>query len=167
MISGRAIRPPQEEQEQMKARVKWLDGMAFVGETGTGHAVVMDGAPEFGGRNLGARPMEMLLLGLGGCTSFDVIAILKKARQPVLDCEVIVEAQRSEKVPKVFTEIAVHFRVYGEGLSEKHVARAVELSATRYCSASIMLGASAKMSHDFTIIEGPAPRQEGPAPVEA
>jgi len=151
----------------MQVRVKWLDGMAFVGETGTGHAVVMDGAPEFGGRNLGPRPMEMLLLGLGGCTSFDVIAILKKARQPVLDCEVIVEAQRSEKVPKVFTEIAVHFRVYGDGLSEKHVARAVELSATRYCSASIMLGAAAKISHDFTIIEGPAPRQEAPAPAEA
>jgi len=147
----------------MQVRVKWLDGMAFVGETGTGHAVVMDGAPEFGGRNLGARPMEMLLLGLGGCTSFDVIAILKKARQPVLDCEVIVEAARAEKAPKVFTEIAVHFRVYGNGLSEKHVARAVELSATRYCSASIMLGASAKITHDFSIFEGPAPRQQDPA----
>jgi putative redox protein len=142
----------------MQARVKWLDGMAFVGETGTGHAVVMDGAAEFGGRNLGPRPMEMLLLGLGGCTGFDVISILKKARQPVLDCEVVVDADRAEKAPKVFTEIRVHFRVYGNGLSEKHVARAVELSSTRYCSASIMLGASAKISHDFEIIEGPAPR---------
>lgn len=142
----------------MQARVKWLDGMAFVGETESGHAVVMDGAPEFGGRNLGPRPMEMLLLGLGGCTGFDVVAILKKARQPVLDCEVLMEAVRSEKVPKVFTEIAVHFRVYGSGLAEKQVARAVELSATRYCSASMMLGASARITHDFEIIEGPAPR---------
>lgn len=148
----------------MQVRVKWLDGMAFVGETGTGHAVVMDGAPDLGGRNLGPRPMELLLVGLGGCTGFDVIAILKKARQPVLDCEVIVEAKRSEKVPKVFTEIAVHFRVYGEGLSEKHVARAVELSANRYCSASIMLGATAKITHDFAIFEGPAPRLEPTAP---
>lgn len=146
----------------MQVRVKWLDGMAFVGESGTGHAVVMDGAPEVGGRNLGPRPMELLLLGLGGCTSFDVIAILKKARQPVLDCEVVVEARRSDTVPKVFTEIDVHFRVYGQGLSEKQVARAVELSATRYCSASIMLGASAKLSHDFQILEGPAPRQALP-----
>ena len=142
----------------MHVRVKWLDGMAFVGETGTGHAILMDGAPELGGRNFGPRPMEMLLLGLGGCTGFDVIAIPKKARQPVLDCEVSVEAVRSEKVPKVFTDIQVHFRVYGTGLSEKHVARAVELSATRYCSASMMLGATAKISHDFVVIEGPAPR---------
>ena len=142
----------------MQTRVKWLDGMAFVGETDTGHAVVMDGAPEFGGRNLGPRPMEMLLLGLGGCTGFDVIAILKKARQPVLDCEVLIDADRAETVPKVFTAIRVHFKVYGTGLSEKHVARAVELSANRYCSASKMLAASAQISHDFEIIEGPAPR---------
>ncbi|AHE99510.1 OsmC family protein [Thioalkalivibrio paradoxus] len=142
----------------MQVRVKWVDGMAFVGETGTGHALVMDGAPEFGGRNLGARPMEMLLLGLGGCTAFDVVAILKKARQPVLDCEVTVDAVRSDKVPKVFTEIRVHYRVYGNGLAEKQVARAVELSSTRYCSASVMLGASAKIEHDFEVIEGPAAR---------
>lgn len=142
----------------MHAKVKWLDGMAFVGETETGHAVVMDGAAEFGGRNLGPRPMEMILLGLAGCTAFDVISILKKARQPVLDCEVITDADRSESVPKVFTEIRVVYRVYGQGLSEQRVARAVELSSTRYCSVSMMLGAAVKIHHRFEIIEAPAPR---------
>ena len=142
----------------MQVRVKWLDGMAFVGETGTGHAVVMDGAPEVGGRNLGARPMEMLLLGLGGCTSFDVVAMLKKSRQDVLDCQVDIDGTRADEVPKVFTDIHVHFRVYGNDLSQKHVARAVQLSAEKYCSASMMLGASARVTHDFEIVEGPAPR---------
>ena len=142
----------------MQVKVKWLDQVAFVGETDSGHAVVMDGAPDAGGRNLGVRPMEMLLLGMGGCTSFDVIAMLKKARQQVLDCEVTVEGARAETVPKVFTDIHVHFRVYGHELSEKHVGRAVGLSAEKYCSASLMLGASAKVTHDFEIVEGPAPR---------
>ncbi|MGM0552710.1 MAG: OsmC family protein [Pseudomonadota bacterium] len=142
----------------MQVQVKWLDQVAFVGETDSGHAVVMDGAPDAGGRNLGARPMEMLLLGLGGCTSFDVIAMLKKARQDVLDCHVTVEGTRAESVPKVFTDIHVHFRVYGRELSEKHVRRVVHLSAEKYCSASLMLGASANVTHDFEIIEGPAPR---------
>lgn len=142
----------------MKARIKWLDGMALVGETGTGHAVVMDGSEEFGGRNLGPRPMEMLLLGVGSCTSLDVLSILRKARQDVLDCEVDVDGERAEEIPKVFTRIHIRFRVYGNALSEKHVARAVELSATRYCSASKMLGAVAEVTHDFEIIEGPAPR---------
>ena len=137
----------------MKARVKWLDYMSFVGEAGSGHSVVMDGAPEVGGRNLGIRPMEMLLLGMGGCTSFDVVMILKKARQEIVDCEVHLEAERAETDPKVFTRIHAHFVVVGRNLSEKHVRRAVELSAEKYCSASIMLGKTAEITHDFEIRE--------------
>ncbi|MBD3620484.1 MAG: OsmC family protein [Chromatiales bacterium] len=137
----------------MKARVKWLDYMSFVGEAGSGHSVVMDGAPEAGGRNLGIRPMEMLLLGMGGCTSFDVVMILKKARQEIVDCEVHLEAERAETEPKVFTRIHAHFVVVGRNLSEKHVRRAVELSAEKYCSASIMLGKTAEITHDFEIRE--------------
>ncbi|MDX5333381.1 MAG: OsmC family protein [Gammaproteobacteria bacterium] len=137
----------------MKARVKWLDYMSFVGESGSGHSVVMDGAPEAGGRNLGIRPMEMLLLGMGGCTSFDVVMILKKARQEIVDCEVHLEAERAETEPKVFTRIHAHFVVVGRDLSEKHVRRAVELSAEKYCSASIMLGKTAEITHDFEIRE--------------
>mgnify|MGYP005748282481 FL=1 len=137
----------------MKARVKWLDYMSFVGESGSGHSVVMDGAPEAGGRNLGIRPMEMLLLGMGGCTSFDVVMILKKARQEIVDCEVHLEAERAETEPKVFTRIHAHFVVVGRNLSEKHVRRAVELSAEKYCSASIMLGKTAEITHDFEIRE--------------
>jgi len=137
----------------MKARVKWVEGMTFLGESASGHAVVMDGAPEFGGRNLGARPMEMLLLGMGGCTAFDVVLILKKARQAVADCVVELEATRAETDPKVFTAIHVHFVVKGTNLSDKHVSRAVELSAEKYCSASIMLGKTAKITHDYEIQE--------------
>lgn len=139
----------------MKARVKWLDNMSFVGESGSGHSIVMDGAPEFGGRDLGVRPMEMLLLGLGGCTSFDVIMILRKGRQKVLDCEVEIEAERAETEPKVFTRINVHFKISGLELDEKRVAKAVSLSAEKYCSASIMLGAMAEMSHSFEILPSP------------
>jgi len=137
----------------MKARVKWLDHMSFVGESGSGHSVVMDGAPELGGRNLGVRPMEMLLLGLGGCTSFDVVLILRKMKQAISDCEVEIEAERADSEPKVFTRIHVHFIVSGKDLSEKHVARAVSLSAEKYCSASLMLGKTAEISHDFEIRE--------------
>jgi putative redox protein len=136
----------------MKARIKWVEGATFVGESGSGHAVVMDGPPESGGKNLGIRPMEMLLLGMGGCTAFDVMFILGKARQPVRDCVVQLEAERSENPPKVFTRIHVHFVVSGDGLSEKQVARAVQLSAERYCSASIMLGKTAEITHDFEIV---------------
>jgi putative redox protein len=136
----------------MKARIKWVEGATFVGESGSGHAVVMDGPPENGGRNLGVRPMEMLLLGMGGCTAFDVVYILGKARQPVTDCVVELEAERAESPPRVFTSIHVHFVVRGDGLSEKQVARAVRLSAERYCSASIMLGKSANITHDFEIV---------------
>ena len=136
----------------MKARVKWIEGVTFVGESASGHAVVMDGPPESGGRNLGIRPMEMLLLGMGGCTAFDVVMILKKARQPVTDCVVEMQAERAAADPKVFTRIHVHFVVTGSGLSDKQVARAVELSAEKYCSASIMLGKAAEISHDYEVV---------------
>jgi len=136
----------------MKCRVKWLDHMSFVGESDSGHSVVMDGAPESGGRNLGIRPLEMLLLGMGGCTSFDVISILRKSRQQVQDCVVELEAERATEVPKVFTEIHAHFVVSGKDLDEKKVARAVDLSANKYCSASIMLGKTATITHDFEVV---------------
>jgi len=136
----------------MKARIKWVEHMTFVGESGSGHSVVMDGAPESGGRVLGIRPMEMLLLGLGGCTAFDVVMILGKARQAVSDCVVEIEAARADTEPKVFTKIHVHFVVTGQDLADKHVARAVELSAEKYCSASIMLGKTAAITHDYEIV---------------
>lgn len=137
----------------MKARVKWVQDVTFLGESGSGHAVVMDGPPEDGGRNLGVRPMEMLLLGMGGCTAFDVVHILKKARQPISDCVVELSAERAATPPKVFTKIHAHFIVSGRGLTEAQVKRAVELSAEKYCSASIMLGKMAQISHDFEIVD--------------
>lgn len=136
----------------MRARVKWLDHMSFVGESGSGHSVVMDGAPESGGRDLGVRPMEMLLLGLGGCAAFDVVMILQKARQNIKNCEVEVTAERADTEPKVFTKIHLHFIVKGEGVSESKVARAVSLSAEKYCSASKMLEKTATITHDFELI---------------
>jgi putative redox protein len=135
----------------MKARVKWIDGVAMLGESGSGHGVVMDGPPELGGRNVGVRPMEMLLIGLGGCTQFDVLMILRKARQTVTDCVVELTAERAETDPKVFTAIHVHFIVTGRGLDPQRVERAIKLSAEKYCSASIMLGATASITHDFEI----------------
>ncbi|MCU7852223.1 MAG: OsmC family protein [Candidatus Thiodiazotropha sp. (ex Monitilora ramsayi)] len=135
----------------MKARVKWVEEATMLGEAGSGHAIVMDGPPEHGGRNLGVRPMEMLLLGMGGCTEFDVLSILKKSRQQVTSCVVELEAERSETNPKIFTRIHAHFVVRGRELSEKHVARAISLSAEKYCSASIMLGKSAEITHDYEI----------------
>lgn len=137
----------------MKARVKWVEGVTFLGESGSGHAVVMDGPAEHGGRNLGVRPMEMLLLGMGGCTAFDVLHILKKARQPVTDCVVELDAERADEDPKVFTKIHAHFVISGNNLKESRVKRAVELSAEKYCSASIMLGATATITHDYEIHE--------------
>ncbi len=137
----------------MKARVKWVQDVMFVGESGSGHAVVMDGAPEAGGRNLGLRPMEMVLLGVGGCTSFDVVAILKKARQGVVDCVAELEAERAQTEPKVFTKIHIHFVVKGKGLKEEHVKRAIELSAEKYCSASLMLKPKVEITHDYEIVE--------------
>lgn len=137
----------------MKVRIKWVQDALFLGESGSGHTVVMDGPPENGGQNLGVRPMEMLLLGMGGCTAFDVVLILKKQRQPVSDCVVHIEAERATTVPKVFTHIHVHFVVTGKGLSEKQVKRAVTLSAEKYCSASIMLSKAVEITHDFEIEE--------------
>ncbi|TAN52391.1 MAG: OsmC family protein [Methylococcaceae bacterium] len=137
----------------MKARVKWVEDALFVAESGSGHAVVIDGPPEAGGRNLGARPMEMLLMGMGACSCFDVVDILKKGRHPVQDCEVAIDAERADTVPKVFTKIHLHYRVIGAGLSESAVRRAIDLSAEKYCSASIMLGKTAAISHDFEVVE--------------
>ncbi|HEB82168.1 MAG TPA: OsmC family protein [Gammaproteobacteria bacterium] len=137
----------------MKAVVKWLDNMSFVGESESGHSVVMDGPPESGGRNLGVRPMEMVLLGMGGCTAFDVVLILQRQRQAISDCHVELSAERAQNVPKVFTKIHVHYVVRGSNLDEKKVARAVSMTADKYCSVSIMLAASVDISHDYEIIE--------------
>lgn len=137
----------------MKARAKWVEGMAFMGEAGSGHSVIMDGAPEYGGRNIGIRPMEMLLIGLAGCTGFDVVQILKKGREAVTGCEVEVEAERASEDPKVFTRIHIAYRVSGRGLSQAKAERAVTLSKEKYCSASIMLGATAEMSTSLTVID--------------
>jgi len=137
----------------MKSRIKWVENVAFMAESGTGHTLVMDGAPDHGGRNLGPRPMEMLLMGMGGCTAFDVMQMLKKSRQDVDDCVVELEAERSEDIPQVFTKIHAHFIVKGKGLKEHHVERAVSLSAEKYCSASIMLGKTAEITHDYEVIE--------------
>lgn len=141
------------EKDYMQVKVKWIDGVSFVGESESGHAVVLDGAPENGGRNIGMRPMEMLLIGMGACSSFDVVAILKKARQPIVNCVAEVEATRADSVPKVFTSIHVHFVLTGTGLNAGQVERAVKLSAEKYCSASIMLSQACPISHDFEIKE--------------
>jgi putative redox protein len=135
----------------MKANVNWIGGVAFVGETAGGHRVLMDGAPESGGRNLGPRPMETLLLAMGGCSSYDVVYILQKARQNIQDCKLEISATRAETDPKVFTEIHLHFIVTGTDLQDKQVERAITLSAEKYCSASIMLGKTAKITHSHTI----------------
>ena len=135
----------------MKATIKWVDEVMFVAESGSGHAVVLDGAPDAGGRNMGMRPMEMVLAGMGGCTAFDVVTILKKARQRVTACHAELSAERAEEIPKVFTRIHVHFVVSGHDLSETQVKRAVDLSAEKYCSASLMLGKTAEITHDFEI----------------
>ncbi|MDD5299249.1 MAG: OsmC family protein [Gallionella sp.] len=137
----------------MKARVKWVEQASFLGETESSHAVLMDGSPAAGGRNLGPRPMEMLLLGAGGCTSFDVVSILKKSRQAISDCYVELEAERAETDPKVFTKIHMHFVVTGKDIKPEAVEKAIKLSAEKYCSASIMLGATAAITHDFEVIQ--------------
>ncbi|HET8792133.1 MAG TPA: OsmC family protein [Modicisalibacter sp.] len=138
----------------MKASVKWTDGRQFVAETGSGHSVVIDGPPDHGGRNTGPRPMEMLLMGLGACTSFDVLDILEKSRAPVSDCVASIDAERADSVPSVFTRIHVHFTVTGKGLKENQVKRAVALSAEKYCSASIMLAnGGVEVSHSYEIVE--------------
>jgi len=128
-------------------------GMAFVAETGSGHAVVMDGAPEAGGRNIGLRPMEMVLAGTGGCSAFDVVLILKKGRHQVSACDVSLQAERADSDPKVFTRIHLHYRVKGKNLKPDAVARAIELSKEKYCSASIMIGKTAEITSDFEIFD--------------
>jgi len=138
----------------MECRVKWAgEGMSFVAETGSNHVVVMDGAPEAGGRNLAPRPMELVLAGTGGCAAFDVVLILKKGRQAVTGCEVSLQAERAEVEPRVFTHLHFHFRVTGKQLKPEAVARAIDLSREKYCSASIMLAKTAEITHDFEIIE--------------
>ncbi len=140
----------------MQARIKWNEGMSFVAESGSGHAMVIDGAPEHGGRNLGPRPMETVLMGTGACTAFDVVMILKKARQPVTDCVVEIEAERAETEPRVFTKIHLHYRFKGDGLDPDRVRKAVELSKEKYCSATIMLAKTAEVTYAITIDEGVA-----------
>ena len=138
----------------MKARIKWIENVAFVGESESGHALVMDGSVEAGGRNIGPRPMETVLIGTGACSAFDVIHILKKSREPVSDCVVELSAERADVDPKVFTAIHFHYIVTGKALDPAKVSRAISLSAEKYCSASAMLAKTAAITHDFEIIEG-------------
>ncbi len=135
----------------MQTKIKWTDGMQFVGESGSGHSIVLDGAPEVGGKNTGMRPMETLLLSMGGCSAMDVIFILRKARQNVTDCIITIEGDRADTVPKVFTKIHMHYAVTGNALDEKQVKRAVDLSANKYCSVTLMLKKALEVSHDFSI----------------
>lgn len=136
----------------MKSRIKWQGSVSFLGESESGHSVLMDGAPEAGGKNLGPRPMEMLLMGLGGCTTFDVVMILKKGRQDINDCVVEIDAARAIVDPKVFTHIHLHFILTGKNLNRSQVERAINLSAEKYCSASIMLKNTVEITHDFEIV---------------
>lgn len=135
----------------MKARVSWVEGMMFTGESGSGHTIVLDGAPENGGRNAGIRPMELMLLGLAGCTAFDVVLILQRGREPIAGCVVEVDAERAPTDPKVFTAIHLQYRLSGQGLSPQKVERAIQLSKEKYCSASIMLGQVAQITHAWTV----------------
>ena len=139
----------------MQSTVRWVaaSGMAFLAETGSGHAVVMDGAPEGGGRNLGPRPMEMVLLGTGGCTAYDVVLILKNSGQAISGCDVTLEAERAEADPKVFTRIHLHFTVRGKALRRQLVEHAIKRSHEKYCSATAMLQSTAAITHDFEIVE--------------
>ena len=138
----------------MQARIKWVEGVSFLGQTESNHSVLMDGASGAGGKNLGPRPMELVLLGTGGCTAFDVVHILKKSRQQITDCVAEIQAERAETDPKVFTKIHFHFIITGTQLNVEQVERAINLSAEKYCSASIMLGKTATITHDFEIVEG-------------
>jgi putative redox protein len=139
----------------MKASVRWTGGVSFIGRGQSSHDIPMDGAPDAGGQNKGSRPMEVVLIGMGGCAAFDVMHILRKQRQDVTDCVAEMDAERAPTEPKVFTRIHVHFKITGHGLDSKKVAHAIELSATKYCSASIMIGKTATITHDFKLIEAP------------
>jgi len=138
---------------RMKARIKWVENACLMAEAESGHGVVIDGAGEIGGRNLGVRPMEMILMGLGGCTAMDVLSILKKQRQNITDCVIEVSGQRREQHPKIFTDIHIHYIITGRDLKKNLVKRAVDLSAETYCSVSAMLGKSANITHDYEIVE--------------
>jgi putative redox protein len=140
--------------DRMKARIKWVDGVSFVGESGSGHAIVIDGAPDSGGRNIGMRPMETLLTGAAACTAFDVVSILKKGRHAVADVSVTVEGTRAPTTPRVFTALHYVYTVAGHGLDSRQVERAVKLSKEKYCSATIMLGKTATITYDIVIVEG-------------
>lgn len=137
----------------MKARIKLSEGVTFIAESGSGHAIVVDGSPDVGGRNLGARPMELVLMGTGACSAIDVVLILRKARQVIEDCVVELEAERAESEPKVFTRIRMHYVVTGKGLNPAQVERAINLSKDKYCSASAMLAKTAEITADFEIVE--------------
>ncbi len=137
----------------MKARIKLVEGITFVAESGSGHAIVVDAAPDVGGRNLGARPMELVLMGTGACSAIDVVHILRKARQPIADCVVELEAERAAEDPKIFTRIHLHYIVTGKGLAVPQVERAIKLSKEKYCSATIMLAAMAQITFDFEVRE--------------
>ena len=140
----------------MKARIKFVENVTFLAESGAGHGMVIDGAPAEGGRNLGPRPMELLLMGLGSCTAFDVVLILRKGREEVTDCVVEVEAERATTDPKVFTRIHMHYRVAGRGLAPAKVERAIALSAEKYCSASAIMSKTATITHDWEVVEATA-----------
>lgn len=140
----------------MDCKIKWAEGMAFVAETGSGHAFVMDGAPEGGGRNLGPRPMETVLAGTGACTAYDVVLILKRSGQDIRSCDLELQAERAETDPKVFTKIHMHFVVRGRNLRPALVESAIKLSHNKYCSASIMLGKTAQITHDYELIDDAA-----------
>ncbi|MDP6163839.1 MAG: OsmC family protein [Candidatus Thioglobus sp.] len=137
----------------MNISVNWVDGLLMVGKSDSGHTITMDGPPEVGGENLGVRPMEMLLLGVAGCTMIDVVTTLKKMRQDLSHCETKINAERATEYPKVFTDIHIHFIVKGKDLDAKKVDKAITLSAEKYCSASIMLGETATITHDFEVID--------------
>ncbi len=138
----------------MECTVRWHEGMSFIAETGSGHLVAMDGSTDAGGRNLAPRPMELLLVGMGGCTSFDVVLILQRGRHAISGCTVKLQAERAETDPKVFTRINLHYTVTGKDLKPEVVERALNLSAEKYCSASIMLGKTAEITHSFELVEG-------------
>lgn len=137
----------------MKVRIQWQEPMTFIAETGSGHSVIMDGPPDHGGQNLAARPMEMILVGLGGCSAFDVVDILKKSRQPIEDCQIDIEAGRADEIPAVFTKIHMHYLVGGQDLSEKQVNRAVKLSVDKYCSVVKMLRPNVEITYDHEILK--------------
>ncbi len=136
----------------MQVRIKWLKRRAFQAETGSGHTLMMDGPPEHGGQNIAARPMEMVLVGLGGCSAFDVVEILEKSRQKVKDCQIEIDAERADEVPAVFTKIHMHFMIAGEKLNEKHVKRAVELSVDKYCSVAKMMRPNVVITFDYKLL---------------